>query len=227
MLDPFEIEALMLSFKVAATATLIGLPIAILTAFLFSRCQFKGKLVFETLVFVPLIVPPVVIGYALLMAFSSENAFGAWLNGLGLNPAFTWAAAAIASGVMAFPLMVRAIKQALDSENPSYGEVAQTLGASGMRRFFKISLPLAMPGVISAGVLGFARALGEFGATITFAANIPGLTQTLPLALYTAVQSPSGEAASFRLALISLIPALGSMLVAEWIARRHHKKAIT
>jgi molybdate transport system permease protein len=204
---------------------MIGLPLAVLTAFWFSQYDFKGKFLLETLVFVPLIVPPVVIGYALLMAFSTENTFGAWLSQLGLNPAFTWFAAAIASGVMAFPLMVRAIKQSFDSEPSAYSEVAQTLGSSSIRRFLKVSLPLALPGIMSAGVLGFARALGEFGATITFAANIPGLTQTLPLALYTAVQSPSGEAAAFRLAFISLIPAFGSMLIAEWLARRAIRKA--
>lgn len=220
MLNPFEIEALLLSFKVAVTATLAGLPFAIWVAYLLSRSQFKGKFIFETLVHIPLVVPPVVVGFGLLVLFTPISGFGGWLSDLGLNPAFTWVAAAIASGVMAFPLMVRSIRQAFDAEPTEFGEVAQTLGVDGLARFFRVSLPLAAPGLISAAVLGFARAIGEFGATITFAANIPGLTQTLPLALYSAAQSPGGEVAAYRLALISLVPAVGSLLVAEWLQRK-------
>jgi molybdate transport system permease protein len=224
MLEPFEIEALLLSFKVAVTATLVGLPFAIWAAYLLSRRQFAGKFIVETLVHIPLVVPPVVVGFALLVLFTPISGFGGWLSGLGLNPAFTWVAAAIASGVMAFPLMVRSIRQAFDAEPQAYGEVAQTLGIDGLAKFFRISLPLAAPGLISAAVLGFARAIGEFGATITFAANIPGLTQTLPLALYTAAQSPGGEVAAYRLALISLVPAIGSLLIAEWLQRKPQRE---
>lgn len=224
MLEPFEIEALLLSFKVAVTATLIGLPFAVWIAFHLSRSKFRGKFVVETLVHIPLVVPPVVVGFALLVLFTPISGFGGWLSGLGLNPAFTWVAAAIASGVMAFPLMVRSIRQAFDAEPPEFGEVAQTLGVDGLKRFFRVSLPLAAPGLISAAVLGFARAIGEFGATITFAANIPGLTQTLPLALYSAAQSPGGEVAAYRLALISLVPAIGSLLIAEWLQRKRTRE---
>lgn len=220
MLEPFEIEALALSFKVAVTATLVGLPFAIGLAFWLARTQFSGKLIIETIVHIPLVVPPVVVGFALLLLFTPTNWFGAWLGNIGLNPAFTWVAAAIASGIMAFPLMVRSMRQAFEAEPLMYSEVAQTLGASKMGQFFRISLPLALPGVVSATVLGFARAIGEFGATITFAANIPGLTQTLPLALYSAAQSPGGETVALRLALLSLIPAVGSLLLAELLLRR-------
>lgn len=221
MLDPFEIEALALSFKVALVATAVGLPFAILTAYLLARTKFRGKLLVETIIHIPLVVPPVVVGFALLLLFTATNPFGAWLARLGLNPAFTWVAAAMASGVMAFPLMVRSIRQAFEAEPATYGEISATLGIEGVSRFLRISLPLALPGIISASILGFARAIGEFGATITFAANIPGLTQTLPLALYSAAQSPGGETAALRLALISLVPAIGSLLVAEWLLRRH------
>lgn len=224
MLEPFEIEALLLSFKVAITATLIGLPFAIWVAYHLSRSHFRGKFLVETLVHVPLVVPPVVVGFALLVLFTPISGFGGWLSHLGLNPAFTWVAAAIASGVMAFPLMVRSIRQAFDAEPMEFDEVAQTLGVSSVHRFFRVSLPLAAPGLISAAVLGFARAIGEFGATITFAANIPGLTQTLPLALFTAAQSPGGEIAAYRLALISLVPAIGSLLIAEWLQRKRTRE---
>lgn len=225
MLEPFEIEALALSFKVAVTATAIGLPFAVWVAYFLSRYEFRGKFIVETMVHIPLVVPPVVVGFALLILFTPVSGFGRWLSDIGLNPAFTWVAAAIASGVMAFPLMVRSIRQAFDAEPLEYGEVAQTLGVDGLARFFRVSLPIAAPGLVSATVLGFARAIGEFGATITFAANIPGLTQTLPLALYSAAQSPGGEIAAFRLALLSLIPAVGSLLVAEWLQRRGSTKA--
>ncbi len=221
MLEPFEIAALFLSIKVAIAATLIGLPIAIATGYWLARTDFRGKVFVETLVHIPLVVPPVVVGFVLLLVFTATNPFGAWLADYGLNPAFTWVAAAIASGIMAFPLMVRSIRQAFEAEPAAYSDVAQTLGVDGIARFIRISLPLAYPGIISAGVLGFARAIGEFGATITFAANIPGLTQTLPLALYSAAQSPGGEPVALRLAIISLVPAIGSLLAAEWLQRKH------
>lgn len=224
MLTTLESEALALSFKVALTATAIGLPIAIPVAYWLSHSRFKGKLFIETLVHIPLVVPPVVVGFGLLILFAPTGAFGSWLAAFGINPAFTWKAAAIASGIMAFPLMVRSIRQAFDAEPAALGEAARTLGASSLKRFWAVSLPLAKSGVISAGVLGFARAIGEFGATITFAANIPGLTQTLPLAIYSAAQSPGGEQAALRLALISLVPALGSIMLAEWLTRHSTRR---
>ncbi|TNE63097.1 MAG: molybdate ABC transporter permease subunit [Alphaproteobacteria bacterium] len=224
MLSDFESVALALSFKVAVTATLVALPFAVLFAHLLARKQFPGKLVLDTIVHIPLVVPPVVVGYVLLITFAPTGAFGGWLADHGLSPAFKWQGAALASGIMAFPLMVRAIRQAFEAEAPAFRDVAATLGAGPVRRFFAVGLPLAWPGILSGTVLGFARAIGEFGATITFAASIPGLTQTLPLALYSAAQSPGGEAAAARLALLCLIPALLSLLISEILSRRARRQ---
>ncbi|MCJ9430217.1 molybdate ABC transporter permease subunit [Kordiimonas sp. A6E486] len=224
MLSDFESAALALSFKVAVTATLAGLPVALFAAFMLARWRFPGKTILDVLLHIPLVVPPVVVGYLLLIAFAPTGAFGGWLQAHGLSPAFKWQGAALASGIMALPLMIRSIRQAFEAESPAFGDVATTLGAGPWRRFYAVSLPLAWPGILSGAVLGFARAIGEFGATITFAANIPGLTQTLPLALYSAAQSPGGEAAAARLALLSLIPALLSLLISETLSRRARKK---
>ncbi|WP_020401135.1 molybdate ABC transporter permease subunit [Kordiimonas gwangyangensis] len=224
MISDFELAALTLSFKVAIWATLLSLPVAILVAHVMARRTFAGKTALEVLLHAPLVVPPVVIGYILLVTLAPNTAFGAWLESIGLSPAFKWQGAALASGLMAFPLMVRAIRQAFEAEPKTYREVALTLGASPWRTFWRISLPLALPGILSATALGFARAVGEFGATITFVANIPGLTQTLPLALYSAAQSPGGEAAAARLALLCLVPAIGSLAVSEWLSRRARRK---
>lgn len=223
MLTAFEIEALLLSFKVAIVAVVVGLPIAVAVAYQLAHRTFVGKTAVEALINTPLVVPPVVVGYGLLLVFSPTTTSGAWLTQFGLSPAFTWKAAALASGIMAFPLMVRAVRQAFEAEDGLLADAARSLGAGPAYRFFKLSLPLATPGLISAGVLGFARAIGEFGATITFAANIPGLTQTLPLALYSAVQAPGGEEAGLRLALISLIPAVASLVIAARIEARIKK----
>ncbi|MBO6503930.1 MAG: molybdate ABC transporter permease subunit [Kordiimonadaceae bacterium] len=224
MLQPYEIDALLLSLRVALTATIAGLPLAIALAYWLARTQSRFKLLVDTLIQIPLIVPPVVVGFLLLVTFSAEYQFGAWLQALGLNPAFTWIAAAIASGVMALPLMVRAVRQAFETEPAALRDAAKTLGVEGFALFRRLSLPLAFPGIASAAVLGFARALGEFGATITFAANIPGLTQTLPLAIFSASQVPGGEFAALRLAILSLVPAVGSLLVSEWMHRRHLRR---
>jgi len=220
MLTAVEIEALGLSLKVALTATLVALPFAIAIAYWLARSEFRGKLFIDTLIHIPLVVPPVVVGYILLISLAPTGEFGLWLADIGLSPAFKWQGAAIASGVMAFPLMVRSIRQAFEAEPSAYREVASTLGISRWTRFRRISLPLAYAGILSGTVLGFARAIGEFGATITFAANIPGLTQTLPLALYSAAQAPGGEEAAARLALLCLIPALASLFASEWLYRR-------
>jgi len=224
MLSPVEIAALSLSLKVALTATVTALPVAIAIAYWLARYDFRGKLIVDTFVHIPLVVPPVVVGYILLLAFAPTGGIGAWLSSIGLSPAFKWQGAAIASGVMAFPLMVRSIRQAFEAEPAAYREVAATLAVSRWVQFRRISLPLAYSGILSGTVLGFARAIGEFGATITFAANIPGLTQTLPLALYSAAQSPGGEHTAMRLALLCLIPALASLAASEWLQRRARRK---
>ena len=224
MLTDVEIEALGLSLKVAVVATAAVLPIAIATAFWLTRHDFRGKLIVDTLIHIPLVVPPVVVGYILLVSLAPTSALGNWLAEVGLSPAFKWQGAAIASGVMAFPLMVRSIRQAFEAEPTAYRDVAATLSISRWAQFRRISLPMAYTGILSGAVLGFARAIGEFGATITFAANIPGLTQTLPLALYSAAQSPGGESAAARLAFLCLIPALASLAASEWLTRRARRK---
>ncbi|MCK0070584.1 molybdate ABC transporter permease subunit [Kordiimonas laminariae] len=221
MLNQTEIDALLLSLKVALWAIALGLPLAVFTAYRMARSDFRGKFLLDGMLHIPLVVPPVVIGFLLLIAFSHNSSFGAWLNRVGLNPSFQWQGAAIASGIMAFPLMVRSIRQAFEAEPKEYGEVAQTLGLSPYTIFRRISLPHALPGILSGSVLGFARAIGEFGATITFVANIPGLTQTLPLALFQAAQTPGGEEIAARFALLCLIPAIGSLIISEWLSRRH------
>ncbi|NVJ97410.1 MAG: molybdate ABC transporter permease subunit [Alphaproteobacteria bacterium] len=220
MFTPAEMEALLLSIKVALWATVVSLPIAIAAAYGMARNQFPGKMIVEALIHIPLVVPPVVVGYLLLVTLAPSTSFGAWLQTIGLNPAFKWQGAAIASGLMALPLMIRSMRLSFEAEPHVYREVAATLGASAFKRFWRISLPLALPGILSGTALGFARAIGEFGATITFAANIPGVTQTLPLALYSAAQTPGGELVAARLALLCLFPAVFSLIASEWLARK-------
>lgn len=224
MLTSNEIEALSLSLKVAGVSTVFLFPIAVALAYILARKNFWGKIVIEIFVYFPLVVPPVVIGYLLLITLSPATSFGSFLSNLGINPSFSWQGAAIASGIMAMPLMVRAIRQAFEAEPQIYSDVAATLGASPFKRFITISLPLAVPSLLTAYVLGFARAIGEFGATITFAANIPGITQTLPLALYTEAQTPGGEASALRLAILCLIPAVISLVISELLSRRARSK---
>ena len=222
-----EIQALVLSVKVAVTATIVSLPFAIGAAYIMANRQFPGKGLLNILLHIPLVVPPVVIGYALLVWLAPTAAFGAWLQTLGLNPSFAWQGAAIASAIMAFPLMVRSIRQSFEAESVDLCHVAATLGATPVQQFIRISLPLAVPGILTGSVLGFARAIGEFGATITFAANIPGVTQTLPLALYTAAQSPGGEEQAFRFAVLCLLPAIASLIVSEYLSRRADRNRTT
>lgn len=220
----FETEALLLSLKVGAVAILFTLPLAILLGWLLAKKDFRGKLVLDILVHTPMVLPPVVVGFALLSLFGRTGPVGAWLHThFGIDVAFTWQAAAIAAGIMALPLMVRSIRLSMESVEPRLEQLAATLGASPFRVFRTITLPLARPGILAATVIGFARALGEFGATIAFAANIPGVTQTLPLAVYTTLQSPDGEAAATRLAFIALAIAITALIGADWIARRHKR----
>jgi len=224
MIGDVESTALFLSLKVAGVATFLGLPVAIAIAYLMARRQFPGKLLLDILLHVPLVVPPVVVGYLLLIVFAPNAPVGRFLEDMGLGIAFRWQGAAVASGIMALPLMVRAIRQAFEAEPALYREVAATLGTGPFARFWRISLPLAAPAITTGALLGFARAIGEFGATITFAANIPGLTQTLPLALYSAAQVPGGEAEAARLALLCLIPAVAALAASEWLSRRSRRR---
>jgi len=220
-LTPLEVEALGLSLRVAAVAVAGSLPLALFVAWLLVRRRFPGILVLDGVVHLPLILPPVVVGYLLLVGFGTRGPVGGFLRDVfGITLVFTWKGAALAAAVMAFPLMVRAIRLSLEGVDRGLEAAARTLGAARLRVFVTITLPLTAPGLLAAVVLGFARALGEFGATITFVSNIPGETRTLPLALYTLTQSPGAEAGAARLAVISIVLALGALIGSELIARR-------
>lgn len=224
-LTPTEWIALWLSLKVAGVAIVLALPFAVWVAWILSRKQFFGKWLLEGVIHLPLVLPPVVVGYLLLLAFGRNGWIGSFLREtFGVSVAFTWVAAAIAAGVMGFPLMVRAIRLAFDTVDTGIENAARTLGASRKRVFFTIALPLAVPGVVAGTILGFARALGEFGATIAFAANIPGETRTLPLAIYTALQAPDGDEIAFRLAVLSAIVALIAVALSEWLSARSRRQ---
>ena len=216
-----EWTAIALSVKVATLATLASLPIGILVALLLARAQFPGKVVIDGLVHLPLILPPVVTGYVLLLLFGRRGPIGAWLyDWFGITLAFKWTGAALACAVMAFPLMVRLIRLAIETVDSRLEDAAGTLGASPPWVFATITLPLIVPGIIGGAVLAFAKAMGEFGATITFVANIPGQTQTLPSAIYSYTQVPGGDAQALRLTLVSIVISMAALLASEWLARR-------
>ena len=220
-LTPLENEAVILSLRVAFWAVLWSLPLGIFTAWLLARRDFFGKTLVNGLVHLPLIVPPVVVGYLLLIVLGRRGFIGAWLHDwFGITVAFTWKGAAVAAAVMAFPLMVRAIRLSLDLVDRRLEQTARTLGAGPIRVFFTVTLPLTLPGILTGTILAFARSLGEFGATITFVSNIPGETRTLPLALYTLTQSPGGEAGAVRLVVIAVVLALAALMASEVLARR-------
>jgi molybdate transport system permease protein len=216
-----EIEIIALSIRVSIVSVICSLPIAVACAWLLARKQFRGKSVFDAMMHLPLVLPPVVIGYFLLLTFGTQGAIGAWLDEwFGLRFAFRWTGAALASAVMGFPLMVRAIRLSFETISPQLESAARTLGASNWRVFATITLPLATPGVIAGVLLAFARSLGEFGATIAFVSNIPGETQTLPLAIYSLTQSPGGDAAALRLCAVSIALSFAALIASEWFARR-------
>ncbi len=218
-LSPEELQIIGLSMKVALTATLFSLPPGIAIAYLLSRYSFPGKALLSGLTHLPLILPPVVTGYALLMLFGRSGPLGKLLEPIGIVFAFDWTGAALAAAVMGFPLLVRAVRLSFDMVDPRIEQAAETLGARPVVRFLSITLPLALPGVAAGAVLAFAKALGEFGATITFVASIPGETRTLPLAIYSLTQVPDGEAALLRLVLISVGVSIGALVLSEWGAR--------
>jgi molybdate transport system permease protein len=225
LLGPAEIAALTLSLRVAALSVLASLPVAILTAWLLTRVRFPGHTLFDAFVHLPLVLPPVAVGYVLLLVFGVRGPAGAWLDEhLGIRLAFSTAGAALATAVMTLPLMVRAMRLSLEGIDGGLEDAARTLGARPLDRFFSITLPLMLPGILAGAVTAFAAGLGEFGAVITFASNIPGVTRTLPLALYTAMQSPGGEALALRLALLSFALGVLGLLVAEWLLRRVRRR---
>ncbi len=209
-----------LSLKVAAIAMIFSLPVAFGIAWLLARREFFGKSVLQALITLPLVMPPVVTGYLLLLVFGRNGLIGRSLHASGIELAFQWTGAALAAAVMAFPLLVRPMRLSIELMDRGLEEAAATLGATRLSRFFTVTFPLVLPGVIAGCVLGFAKALGEFGATITFVSNIPGQTQTLSLAIYSLLQSPTGDRAVFYLILISGGLAVGSVLVAELIQQR-------
>jgi len=215
-----EIDALRLSLDVAARSVLFSLPFAVLVAWLLTRVRFTGRSMLDAFVHLPLVLPPVAVGFVLLLLFGRQGPVGSWLAQWGIRLPFTTAGAALATAVMSFPLMVRAIRMSLENVDRGLEDAARTLGAGSADRFFSVTLPLMLPGIIAGVVTAFAAGLGEFGAVITFAANIPGETRTLPLALYTAIQSPSGDAEALRLAVLSFALALVGLLLAEMFARR-------
>ncbi|MGB7299356.1 MAG: molybdate ABC transporter permease subunit [Burkholderiaceae bacterium] len=216
-----EWQAIVLSLQVAVVATLVALPAGIAVAYLLARVQFSAKWLVDGLVHLPLVLPPVVVGYALLVAFGRNGFIGQWLyEWTGITLAFNWLGAVLASAVMGFPLMVRAIRLALESIDIRLEQAAATLGSTQWRVWRTVTLPLALPGILAGAVLGFARSLGEFGATITFVSSIPGQTQTLPAAIYALIQIPGGEQAAFRLTMIAVVLALVALALSEWLARR-------
>ena len=218
-LSPEEQQIIGLSLKVAATAMLFSLPPGVALAYLLSRYSFPGKALLSGLTHLPLILPPAVTGYALLLLFGRSGPLGRLLEPMGIVFAFDWTGAALAAAVMGFPLLVRAVRLSFDMVDPRIESAAETLGARPIVRFLTITLPLALPGVAAGTVLAFAKALGEFGATITFVASIPGETRTLPLAIYSLTQAPDGEAALLRLVLISVGVSIGALVLSEWGAR--------
>lgn len=221
MLTADEFDIILLSLKVALVSVVFSLPLALACAFLLARSSFPGKTLFDAVVHLPLVLPPVVIGYALLLLFGRQGVIGALLHDwLGITLAFRWTGAALAAAVMGFPLMVRSMRLSIEAVPARLEAAARTLGASRWRAFYSITLPLAMPGIAVGVLLAFARSLGEFGATITFVSNIPGETQTLPLAIYGLTQSPGGDAAILRLCAISIAVSIAALTGSEWINRR-------
>ena len=219
-LTPLEWEALQLSLRVGFWSVAVSLPFGVLAAWVLARCEFPGKMLLNTLIHLPLVLPPVVVGYVLLVLFGNQGPLGAWLHDVfGITIAFTWRGAAIASAVIAFPLMVRAIRLSIESVDTKLEAAARTLGAAPTDVFATITLPLILPGIITGVILAFIRGISEFGATITFVSSIPGQTRTLPLAMYNLLQSPGGEDGAIRLAVIAVILAVAALVASELIAR--------
>ena len=221
ILSPAESEALLLSLRISSVAVFAALPLAFAAALFLARTDFFGKTLIDGLIHVPLVLPPVALGFLLLTVFGTRAGLGAWLYGhFGIRFVFSWTGAALASAIITFPFQVRAIRLALEGSDSRLNEAAETLGAGWWDRLLNITLPLALPGIVAGAITAFAASLGEFGAIITFVANIPGQTRTLPLAIYTALQAPGGEAEAARLSLLAILLALVFMTLAEIASRR-------
>jgi molybdate transport system permease protein len=219
-LGPEEWQAVALSLKVAFWATLVSLPLGVLVAHALARWSFPGKQVLNGIVHLPLILPPVVTGYLLLLTFGTQGAVGGLLAEVGIVVAFRWTGAALAAGVMAFPLMVRAIRLSIEAVDPKLEQAGATLGAAPIWVFLTVTLPMALPGIVVGAILAFAKAMGEFGATITFVSNIPGQTRTIPTAIYTSLQVPGGEGPAMRLVIVSVAVAMAALVLSEVLGRR-------
>ncbi|HEX2591815.1 MAG TPA: molybdate ABC transporter permease subunit [Rhizomicrobium sp.] len=222
-----ETEALLLSLRVAGVAVIAALPFAVAAALLLARTRFVGKSLVDGFIHLPLALPPVAIGFLLLIVFGTRGPVGGWLlHTFGIRFVFSWTGAALASAIITFPFQVRAIRLALEAADQGLNEAAQTLGAGWTDRLFNLTLPIALPGIVAGAITAFAACLGEFGAIITFVSNIPGETRTLPLAIYTALQSPGGDAEAMRLSAISIVLALIGVTAAEIAARRARAYAV-
>ncbi|KAE9534578.1 molybdate ABC transporter permease subunit [Ursidibacter arcticus] len=222
--SPQELNAIVLSLKIASIAILLALPFAIAFAWLLARKDFWGKNLVNGIIHLPLVLPPVVIGYLLLVLMAKKGVIGQYLwEWFNFSFSFSWRGAVLASMVMAFPLMVRSIRLAFEGIDPKLEQAARTLGASPIKVFFTLNLPLSLSGIIAGAVLGFARSLGEFGATITFVSNIPNETQTIPAALYTFIETPDGEFAAARLCLVAIVISLVALFCSEWLAQRQQR----
>jgi molybdate transport system permease protein len=224
-ITPDDWEAIRLSLKVGLWSVAGSLPPGFLLAYAFSRFRFPGKAILTAVVHLPLVLPPVVTGFALLVLFGNRGPLGHLLASMGMSIAFRWTGAAVAAAVMGLPLMVRAMRLSLDAVDRRLETAAMTLGASRRRAFFTITLPLSMPGVIAGAILSFAKSFGEFGATITFVSNIPGETRTVPIAIYSLLQAPGGEAPALQLTLVSVVVSLTAVLGAEALERRFARAA--
>lgn len=220
-LSPQEWIAVQLSLRIAVVATVVALPFGVAIAWLLARKKFWGKSLLDALVHLPLVLPPVVTGYLLLITLGRRAPVGAWLaDHLGIVFSFRWTGAALACGVMAFPLLVRPIRLSIEAIDRRLEDAASTLGANGFWSFTTVTLPLALPGIIAGVMLGFAKALGEFGATITFVSNIPGETQTISAAIYTLTQVPDGDRAALQLVVVSIVISVAALVASEWLSRR-------
>jgi molybdate transport system permease protein len=226
-LTPAEWTAIALSLRVSVIAALLSLPLGIAAAYLLARGRFPGRALVDGAIHLPLVMPPVVTGYLLLLAFGRRGPIGAFLEqAFGIVLAFRWTGAALAAAIMGFPLMVRAIRLSLEAIDTRLEAAAATLGANRLRVLATVTLPLALPGILAGTVLSFARALGEFGATITFVGNIPGETQTIPTAIYTAIQTPGGDAEALRLTVLAVIIAFVALIVSDALARRAGRRVL-
>ena len=221
MLTPEEITALLLSFKVAGWGVVAALPLALCLGYVLARGRFAGKFIVEGLVNLPLVLPPVVVGYLLLLSFGVRGPVGAWLAEVGgFRLVFSWVGAALATGIVTLPFQVRMIRLAIEAVDPRLETMAETLGAARWDRWVNVLLPLTLPGIIAGVTTAFSAGLGQFGAIITFVANVPGETRTLPLAIYTAIQAPGGEVQAARLAMLAIGLALAGLFLSEWLGRR-------